>query len=74
MKKEQRIRFLGVHIFRGKMSLNKAWHWRLRQFFFKKNWRMRIVGARIFLSFLAGKLKIDESYPDSKLSQPRQLL
>ena len=24
----------------------------------KKNWRMRILGARIFLSFLAGKLKI----------------
>ena len=29
-----------------------------KNFLLKKSWRMRIIGARFFLSFLAGKLKI----------------
>ena len=36
--------------------------------------RRRILGARIFLSFLAGKLKIDKGNPKSKFRQPRKCL
>ena len=36
----------------------------------KKNWRMRIKGARIFLSFLAGNLKFLNS-PQQESSQQK---
>ena len=35
-----------------------SYFWIKLQLFFKKNWRMRILGAVFFLSFLAGKLEI----------------
>ena len=75
MKKEQRIRFLGVRIFRGNISLNKARQWRLRQFFFLKKLAHAYCGRPYFYKFFGGKIKnVDEGYPDSKFSQPRQLL
>ena len=55
MKKEQRIRFLGVHIFRGKISLNKARQWRLRHFLKKS---AHAYCGRPYFKFLAGKLKM----------------
>ena len=29
----------------------------MKQFFLKKNWRMRILSARIFSKFFGGKIK-----------------
>ena len=41
--------------------------------FFKKKWRMRILGARIFSKFFGGKIKnFDMGYFKSKFRQPRQ--
>ena len=47
------MRILGGKFFGGKIRIfNKGW-----QIFFFLNWRMRILGPRIFSKFLAGKLE-----------------
>ena len=46
--KDYKRKIPGLHLLIGLILLHLL----------KKNWRMRILGARIFLSLLAGKLKM----------------
>ena len=49
-----------MHILAGELKICKGsiQTVQVNKFFFKKNWRMRILSACIFLSLLAGKLNL----------------